>query len=368
MARTVTSRPCVYTVNTEDNETPDEPDLEELTPLVTPVTASETRGRMWMNPIPATDDMEAQLYSPLTTAKPIDYPDFSGDNPTPQLNSPLRPEEREAAPFLSDVSAVKRCESARQDLREKEDKLQGSLRKLGVHFTTPTSDAKDVSRKITDAFPSTTGSVTGRTEIDAQNCSAFKARKFRPSPQDPSDSSDESSVDSSDSAGSGGSSSSSSSSSKSDGFFGLPPFDPSDPHNVSLWTAAKKTRRRAKKDKKKRKKKKKSDRADVIFRYLMKGTESYNLHTLDYHPHRSRRRTKFNAFLDKLKLVTSSVRQTKKLLSDPSNPTPINHKGANKALFCMLCARVDTQLNTKLQNLRMRLGKEDGYEALLLLR
>ena len=34
----------------------------------------------------------------------------------------------------------------------------------------------------------------------------------------------------------------------------------------------------------------------------------------------------------------------------------------------MLCARVDTQLNTKLQSLRVRLGKEDGCEALLLLR
>ena len=100
----------------------------------------------------------------------------------------------------------------------------------------------------------------------------------------------------------------------------------------------------------------------------MKGVDSHNLHTLDYHPHPSRRRSKFNAFLDKLKLVTSSVRQTKKLLSDTSNPTPLTHKGANKAFFRMLCAKVDTQLNTKLQNLRNRLGREDGYEALLLLR
>ena len=109
---------------------------------------------------------------------------------------------------------------------------------------------------------------------------------------------------------------------------------------MSLWTAAKKIRKQRRKDKKKKKmkRKKKSDRADVIFRYLMKGADSYSLHTLDYHPHKSRRRTKFNAFLDKLKLVTSSVRQTKKLLSDPANPVALKHVGANKALFRMLCA------------------------------
>ena len=69
----------------------------------------------------ATDYVGAQLHSPLTTAKPVNYPDFSGDNPAP--DSPLHPEVQEKVPFSLEASAVRRCETARQDLQDKEDKL-----------------------------------------------------------------------------------------------------------------------------------------------------------------------------------------------------------------------------------------------------
>ena len=108
--------------------------------------------------------------------------------------------------------------------------------------------------------------------------------------------------------------------------------------------------------------------ADVIFRYLMKGVQSYDLPVLNYDSIPARRRGKFNAFLDKLKLVTSSVKQTRKFLADPSNPRQPKTKNANMALYRVLCAKMDTYLTSQLQQFTIDHGKEDGYASLLFLR
>lgn len=70
-----------------------------------------------------------------------------------------------------------------------------------------------------------------------------------------------------------------------------------------------------------KKKKSKRRRTDIIFRYLMKGVSSFNLGTLSYHPVPSKQRLAYNKFIDKLQLATSSVKETKLMLTDVSNPS-----------------------------------------------
>ena len=84
--------------------------------------------------------------------------------------------------------------------------------------------------------------------------------------------------------------------------------------------------------------------------------------------HNPRSRFTFLNFINKLKLVLSTVAETVDMLQDPGNPTKPSTKAASQAVFRMLCARVDSYLITQLQDLAVRLGREDGYQALMLLR
>ena len=156
-------------------------------------------------------------------------------------------------------------------------------------------------------------------------------------------------------------------------------------HNISLppvpdgatgaaatdyWLALRDTAKKLKKERKtasKRKKKSKSS-ADVLFRYLVKAVNDYQLPVLNYDPSPSRRRGKFNHFLEKLKLVTSAVRQTKNVLSNPAKPRPPKRKAANQALYRVLCSRTEQYVRTQLNQLTEQLGREDGHQAVLLLR
>ena len=123
----------------------------------------------------------------------------------------------------------------------------------------------------------------------------------------------------------------------------------------------------AKKKLQKRNKKKKR-KTETVFRYLMKAVESYQLPVLDYKPQPSRRRGAFLRFMDKLKLVTSSVGETRNMLADSGNPKAPSNKAANRAMFRVLCSRVDTYLVSQLHELQARRGHEDGFGALMLLR
>ena len=100
----------------------------------------------------------------------------------------------------------------------------------------------------------------------------------------------------------------------------------------------------------------------------MKAAESYRLQVLDYKPVPARRRAAFISFMGRLKLVTSSVTDTAHMLTDSGNPRKPKSKSANKAMFQMLCSRVDSYLITQLHELQARLGREDGHAALMLLR
>ena len=118
----------------------------------------------------------------------------------------------------------------------------------------------------------------------------------------------------------------------------------------------------------KRSRKRKTRSAETIFRYLMKAVESHKLPILDYKSEPSRRRGSFIRFLDRLKLVTSSVSETLDVLSNPGAPVRPSTRNANKALFRVLCARVDSCLVGQLHELQSRRRKEDGYSALKMLR
>ena len=100
----------------------------------------------------------------------------------------------------------------------------------------------------------------------------------------------------------------------------------------------------------------------------MKAANDYGLLPLDYSDIPGRRRSKHASFLDKLKFVTSSVRQTRNVLSDITKPKPPKSKEANQALYRVICTKVEPYIRTQLDQLTATLGHEDGYQALLLLR
>ena len=67
-------------------------------------------------------------------------------------------------------------------------------------------------------------------------------------------------------------------------------------------------------------------------------------------------RGKFNHFLEKLKLATSAVRQTKNVLSNPAKPRPPKRKAANQALYRVLCSRTEQYVRTQLNQLTEATG------------
>ena len=100
----------------------------------------------------------------------------------------------------------------------------------------------------------------------------------------------------------------------------------------------------------------------------MKSVESFGLPSLNYNPDPSRRRGEYITFIEKLKLVLSTVKQTKKVLSSVSDVKEPKTQSANVALFRVICAQVDGYLRHQLQEIQVSTGKEDGCAALLLLR
>ena len=95
----------------------------------------------------------------------------------------------------------------------------------------------------------------------------------------------------------------------------------------------------------------------------MKAANDHALPALDHSDIPGRRRAKHNTFLDKLKMVTSSARQTKDALSAIAKPRPPKTKQANQALHCVICTRVEPHMRTQLDQLTSTLGREDGWEA-----
>jgi hypothetical protein len=145
----------------------------------------------------------------------------------------------------------------------------------------------------------------------------------------------------------------------------LPDMSPFEGSDITLrWY---RTAMKMKKKYKKSKKKSKKRRTEKLFRYLMKSADDYHLPSLNYHPVPPKRRHGFNVFMDKLKLVTSTVRETKKLLADVANPKEPKSPSANKALFRLLCAKSDAYTTSQLIDYQQRMG-ESGFDALLLLR
>ena len=78
---------------------------------------------------------------------------------------------------------------------------------------------------------------------------------------------------------------------------------------TDYWLALRDTAKKLKKEHKRASKRKKKSKAsaDVLFHYLMKAVNDYQLPVFNYDPSPTRRRGKFNHFFEKLKLVTSSV-------------------------------------------------------------
>ena len=92
----------------------------------------------------------------------------------------------------------------------------------------------------------------------------------------------------------------------------------------------------------------------------MKAANDCSLPALDCSDIPGRRRAKHTAFLDKLKMVTSGVRQTKDALSKINKPKPPKTKQANQALCRVICAKVEPCIRTQLNQLTTALGCEDG--------
>ena len=167
-------------------------------------------------------------------------------------------------------------------------------------------------------------------------------------------------------------SSNSSSSSSSDGSTKSIPSVSSSISNVgefhsNLQKTVKKLKREWKNLQKKKKKSEKKS-SEVIFRYLMKSVESFGLPSLNYNPDPSRQRGAYISFIKKLKLVLSTMKQTRKVLSSVNDVKEPKTHSANIALFCMICVRVHGYLRHQIQETQVSTGREDGYAALLLLR
>ena len=100
----------------------------------------------------------------------------------------------------------------------------------------------------------------------------------------------------------------------------------------------------------------------------MKAVDDHKLPILNYDAQPMRRRGKFNNFLDKMKLVLTSIRQTKDALKNPAQLTKPKTSAANHALFRLLCAQVDNYLRAQLQEMILDNGSKDGFAALIRLR
>ena len=91
----------------------------------------------------------------------------------------------------------------------------------------------------------------------------------------------------------------------------------------------------------------------------MKSVESFGLPSLNYNPDPSRQRGEYITFIEKLKLVLSTVKQTKKVLSSVSDVKEPKTQSANVALFRVICAQVDGYLRHQLQEIQVSTGRED---------
>ena len=95
----------------------------------------------------------------------------------------------------------------------------------------------------------------------------------------------------------------------------------------------------------------------------MKATNDCALPALDCSDILGRRQAEHTAFRDKLKMVTSSIRQTKDALSAVTKPRPPKTKQANQALRHVICAEVEPCIRTQLDQFASALGRKGGCKA-----
>ena len=248
----------------------------------------------------------------------------------------------------TDVTAIKR-------IQEQQARQLDALMQMMQDFS-PT--------RVGMAATATRASVTPRTidfeDITEHQSPANKPHQHKLKEDSDSDDADDSSDDESSASGS---------SSSSSDIDPMPTFTTKSSSNCDMteligsYMTAIKYRSKYKKAKKK----KKVRRTDVIFRYLMKSADSYRITPLNYHPVPPKRRRIFHDFIDNLKLVLSTVRETKNILADVMTPQEPSSASANKALFRLLTAFSDRHTMNQLMDLQVRTGKEDGYKALILL-
>ena len=85
----------------------------------------------------------------------------------------------------------------------------------------------------------------------------------------------------------------------------------------------------------------------------MKSAESYKIIPLNYHPVPPKRKQIFHDFIDILKLVLSTVQETKNILADVMMPREPTTASANKALFHLLTAFSDKHTTNQLMDLQV---------------
>ena len=280
----------------------------------------------------------------------ITFDDPSGDNISTSHSFAKRPPGRThlATPITTDdytismpetpPSAIQRLKTQVSEREERIQKALQDLEKLGVGIRK--SETKEPSQDLNvsnltydtpNADKNDDSEVPTRSNKDEQ-----RKKKTQTNQTEDDDSSDEDQSFPSSSDDDPDSYDTSSSEETSDDDISLPP-PPTDgtvsASTVDYWLALQESARKLKKARKKANKKKKKTKAsaDVIFRYLMKAANDYALPALDYSDIPARRRAKHTTFLDKLKMVTSSVRQTKDVLTKITKPKPPKTKQANQA-------------------------------------
>ena len=335
----------------QDDVTPDDENANTVTPDVTRSHENQ--------------DQEQSLPEENETPLNVPSPDIKVEQQTPDTSHRARSDKREEKSIDSATERLKETvtqyEELMDEVLEEFRTYKANVRKewepsQDRHHEEPFTPSTHAYGSYFQRSPYTD---TDQTFSPYQNSERKSDRrehtKGRNSPEDPPPS--DPSSDSSNNY-----SSSSDSSTSTD--YSLPSFqDFNDPRDYARIVEG--TVQKIKRHNKKRSKRRKHS-ADTIFRYLMKAVESYHLPTLNYDQNPVRRRGKFNHFLDKLKLVTSGVKETRKLLTDTTKPKRPS-KNANLALFRILCARVDGYLRNQLQDMSFNDKEENGYKALLLL-
>ena len=348
--KTSTKKPTVHTIPEEyANEDTDEPDLMFFDQDESPTSTDP--------PSFARPRTDRNLVEPLTTeddANDLTSPDLSV---VKRLEAYLKENEDKTAPLFEELEAL--GIPIRDILSQQEAKEPSQDR----HFDSSCSSQYETP-KASSSSANTPFTMYGFKKTNPR--SSDTTVRFMKSHDDDEDD------DYSSSSSEPDSSSSSSTSSDDDDLDVLPPKPDGSvsPSAAEYWMSLYSSMKKLKKAKRRIRKKKKKTKGspDVLFRYLMKAAVDYDLPILNYDADPHRRRGKYNHFLDKLKLVTSSVRQTRSILSDPNLPSPPKSRSANQALFRVICAKVEPHIRNQLIEMSDDQSPEDGFEALMLMR